>query len=419
MKGEKPLKAITFLGTNNYESVVYVRDNERCLETKLFPIALTQLEFYGEKISEVFAVVTVAAKEKWFEPLKSGLQSQGVRVTPIDILDGHSENDLWTIFTQITDHLQTGDRVIFDITHSFRTLPFLAFLATAYLRVAKQVEIVGIYYGAYEAKDEFGNAPIFNLTPFVALLDWTTATDKFLSSGDAQGLTQMLDGNAEPIRGFAETIKLVSQARALGRPLDMFPAAESLRLKLPAIETAQRLPKPITTLLGRVKEDCDKYALPLQGSLLNLLRHQRNLILDYIELGQVLQAFTSYSEWMVTLLCHEFREQIREEWRPFWRDRINVRMPLSEALNCLLFKNPKVKPGEVQHFYALLTGLDSIRLESVKNGWELNRNFRNSLAHCGIDSRDKNTVETIIDALDTKLRPSINDLALKFRLDEK
>jgi CRISPR-associated DxTHG motif protein len=135
------MKAITFLGTGNYKKTIYTFKDEEAQPTELFPKALCELF----ELEELLVVVTKCAKKEWFAKLEEQLKESGIKITEVPIPDGHSEEDLWTIFDEITKFLDEGDELIFDITHSFRTVPLLSFLAANYLQTAKNVKIKGIY----------------------------------------------------------------------------------------------------------------------------------------------------------------------------------------------------------------------------------------------------------------------------------
>ena len=47
-------------------------------------------------------------------------------VQRIFIPKGQSEQEIWEIFQIVYDRLKSGDEVIFDITHAFRSIPMLA-----------------------------------------------------------------------------------------------------------------------------------------------------------------------------------------------------------------------------------------------------------------------------------------------------
>lgn len=110
-----------------------------------------------------------------------------------DIPDGENEGQLRWIFKCLSDCIQPEDEIIFDITHSFRSLPMLAIVALNYAKTMKGCKLQGIYYGAYEAgdKDEEGNvtvAPIFDLTEYSRILEWTHAAETVREYGNPQDL---------------------------------------------------------------------------------------------------------------------------------------------------------------------------------------------------------------------------------------
>ena len=123
--------------------------------------------------------------------------------------EGASEDDIWQIFQSIVNIIEDGDQIVFDITHAFRSIPMLALIVLNYSRVMKDVGIEGIYYGAFETLGsvldaqqipiEKRTAEIFDLTPFINLMDWTSAIENFLSSGDTSKIQKLSDQGIRPI----------------------------------------------------------------------------------------------------------------------------------------------------------------------------------------------------------------------------
>ena len=116
---------------------------------------------------------------------------------------------MWKIFDDIFNQINDGDEVVFDITHGFRSLPLLAIIILNYARVLKNIKINGVYYGAFESLGTLSDAkeidikdrdaPIFNLTPFIYLFDWTSAIDDFLTYGDAKCINTLTNEEVTPI----------------------------------------------------------------------------------------------------------------------------------------------------------------------------------------------------------------------------
>jgi CRISPR-associated DxTHG motif protein len=150
--------------------------------------------------------------------------------------DATSEEDIWEVFNRLSDTFNEDDEVIFDITHSFRSLPMIFTILLQYLKVTKRVRVRGVYYGAieklgpvYKVKAmpmEERNVPIVDLTSFFNLYDWTAAIQNFLRFGSATELKTLAEQVYKPIlrdtRGQDETARLI---RGTVNELDRFATA--------------------------------------------------------------------------------------------------------------------------------------------------------------------------------------------------
>jgi CRISPR-associated DxTHG motif protein len=149
--------------------------------------------YHFVEFDEMLVFVTEKAYQNAF-PVLTALTDE--RIIPVEIPIGENSVEMWQIFEAITDKVNEHDTVIFDITHSLRSIPFLVFLAAAFLKSAKQVTLEAIYYGALELqKDARGNprpAPVIELSEFVSLIDWLNASNYFVNSGNTAPLTALL-----------------------------------------------------------------------------------------------------------------------------------------------------------------------------------------------------------------------------------
>ena len=175
-----------------------------------------------------------ATESNWIA-LQKRLAHQ-VNLEPVfNIPESNSPDDGWIIFDKITGCLNQGDRVIFDLTHSFRSIPVIALLAISYLRTVKQVQIEGVLYGAFDPNAKDQPTPTYDLLPMLSLLDWIAATDRFVKVGDGLPLAELLKTAisneershnpavrplASQLNKTAEIIAQISQAIALARPLE-------------------------------------------------------------------------------------------------------------------------------------------------------------------------------------------------------
>ncbi len=301
------MKAISFLGTGKYETVTYTYGGQEHT-TRFFPDALYH---FFPNIQTLYLFVTdTVQKHSNFQEIKALIPSPPLE--PVPIPEGHSEEDLWEIFRILTDRVSEGDEVVLDITHSFRSLPFLTFLAAAYLRTARGVQVRAVVYGAYEARPvEGGPAPVFDLTPFVYLLDWLAAANEFIYTGNARSLACLLarEGQnrcANRLKKAGKTLGEFSRAMMLCRPREVMEKAGNLeRVLRDAGADMAQWARPFEVMAGRIAQEYGRYTLPDPTAPENVaesLRRQLDLIRWYLEHDQVIQGVTLAREWLVTAI---------------------------------------------------------------------------------------------------------------------
>lgn len=160
------MKAITFLGATTAYETTYVIDKNREHTAPFFGVALAR--FIPDLSMRVF--VTEDAEEMHLANFLTLVEDYVDDVQKVSIPDGRNDEELWKVFQKVVDVVEPKESVIFDITHGFRSLPFLSFLSAAYLRTVKNIQLEAVYYGNFEARDKSvtpNRAPVIDLTRFV------------------------------------------------------------------------------------------------------------------------------------------------------------------------------------------------------------------------------------------------------------
>lgn len=315
------MKIISFLGLMNYQETTYLNPQKpgEGYKTPFFQEAL--VEFYQP--DRLYVLLTEAvetqvprgATETNWAALQKRLAGK-VDLQPVkNIPQQNTPSDIWTIFERVNECLDEGDRVLFDITYSFRSVPVVALISVSYLRIVRQISIEGLLYGAFEAKNqETDETPTFDLLPIVSLLDWTTATDQFIKTGNGQALAGLLkDEGDAAAKELAQGIDAIAEGLHLLRPMTvMQQSAELPTLIQSAIPTISRSVPPFAALIERVQHDYAAFGLrnPTDYNELNAqaaLVCQLKMIEWYIEKGQTVQALSMAREWLPSLLCYHFK----------------------------------------------------------------------------------------------------------------
>ena len=181
---------MSFLGTGKYQPCHYAWPNGQSPEVRYVQTA--SLMRTGA-VDRVLIFCTQGAKAVHFNGLCEEFAKNGLPLpTCIDIVDGLDEEGMWSIFSKVIENVPENVEIVFDATHSFRSLSVIMSIILNYLKVVRAAVLNACYYGAWEARDANGNvAPLVDLNPFFELNDWTIAVRDFTKLGDAKLLNRL------------------------------------------------------------------------------------------------------------------------------------------------------------------------------------------------------------------------------------
>jgi CRISPR-associated Csx2 family protein len=284
-------KFLSFLGTNNYLPCTYFQGQHEKSKVRFVQQALAQIHCLEWNTEDQFVVFTTpeSLRKNWEdnghgEEKCHGLcQCLGVlhlpcQIRQVSIPDGKSEEEIWTIFNTVCNELADNDTVFLDITHALRSLPMLAMVVIQYMQVLRRVHLMGIYYGAFEVLGtieqvkemavEDRRVPIFDLTAFAQLADWSIAIDRFLTAGNAEKIHELVKMKAIPaiktgkdntkdeamaIKKLAKRLYDFTQAMTTCRGRAISKCASSLDKALDDCTQAGLVP-PLVPLLDKIRE---------------------------------------------------------------------------------------------------------------------------------------------------------------------
>jgi CRISPR-associated DxTHG motif protein len=226
---------ISFLGANAYTPVRYSLGDQTSCEHRFVQAALLELlKARGQLPDRISVLLTETAFTKNWQPsdgtpgLAAALE-QYPDINPVtEFPEGQSEDQLWAMFDRITGVVQPGDRLWVDVTHGFRTFPIILVVALAFLRRASDVTIEAVHYGAFEARSKNGGiAPVFEVLPLFALLEWTSQLEGLRQAGDARGLASLIEQD-DSLREVAGRMRALADALACAALPEIQPRATAL-----------------------------------------------------------------------------------------------------------------------------------------------------------------------------------------------
>lgn len=291
-------KILSFLGTNNYVACTYFQAGQEMADVRFVQEALIQMHCsdWTSEDQIVIFITSEALQRNWEDDGHPNEKCLGLhrrlrelnlpcRIQSVSIPNGKSEKEIWDIFSIVCNQLADGDAVILDITHALRSLPMLAMVVLQYVRVLRNVRLQGIFYGAFEALGPVGEvkkmavaerrAPVFDLTSFARLADWSVAVDRFLAAGDAGMINELVSRQAIPfikaesndslygeaiaVKNLAKRLLDFTRAMTTCRGLTISQCAVSLNQALDACRQAALIP-PLVPLLEKVRERTEGFS---------------------------------------------------------------------------------------------------------------------------------------------------------------
>jgi CRISPR-associated DxTHG motif protein len=376
---------IAFLGAYPSQLKYEYEHEGKAAVGRVFPEALRELVSFDLMY---VCVTTEAKKQNWH------ILEADPRIKDIGIPDGKNPDELWKIFDKVTKKFNKNDEVIFDITHAFRSLPFLTFLFAAYLKVAKDVKIVSVLYGALDqgrASETPGIekiVPVIQIGEFVSMLDWMSSTQRFVDLGDGNGLAQFLRKVDVPdlelksiVDKTANAIERVSDALIYIRPMEVMESVAELQDLIPEIETQGRdLPQlqPFLLLCEQIVDRYKKLALANSTKSSNLnenLECQLAMMSWYQDYQQQIKSILLGRELFVSILAFWLGLD------PFIKDNRNR----SEYILNWKPENKQLEryEGDLNKFKSIEENITIIKF------WRNTTEIRNDYAHTGMRKSPK------------------------------
>jgi len=280
---------ISFLGTGNYNEVPYIDEKGTVYKTKYIQSALIQKhkDKLNNNSAHIKIFVTHEAKQTHWEPphtLKDELTAfiPNANIVAIDINTITTEQSIWELFDIIYNQIDENTDLIIDITHGFRSLPIVLLVIVNYARFLKNINILGIFYGAFEGKNDQG-VPIIELTQLDQLLQWNNAVYSFLNTGNAYHISILTNKQAGQIIKSTNNVNIYTENSLAKAIKEIWPILSTCRSKeiingdafikikdiLQEIENRETINiKPIGTLLSKIKNVVMYYE---KDSVANLL----------------------------------------------------------------------------------------------------------------------------------------------------
>ena len=412
---------ISFLGAISYQATRYYQQPDRSdLGDPMYYVQEAILSAQGEPWGpddKIWIFTTKEARKTNYEGrlagksevlpgegLKSALQrlqenSRIAHFESVEIPNGYSTEEMWTVFERVFKKLRPGDELHLDVTFGFRSLPMLATILVNYARTLKQIRVKAIYYGVFEAgrqeriaenenrkalglpeNSDPAESPIIDLNVFSELQDWTYAAQTFLDAGNSSALSRLTQ-DKHP--GFSAGILGFSQAILTCRGADLVQTEDIDGLKNQIGELGQDsgLQAQLRPLLEKVGEKIGPFR---SGTLQNGFA----AVQWCIDHGMVQQGITFLQETVVSWVVESVvgRSELNN---PVYRFAANGALNLALSADKTLqvhkedIKSLGMEESEIRTSYQKMCDLVTPALSRKYKNLTGHKGFRNDINHCG------------------------------------
>lgn len=349
------IKLLTFLGTSNYQPASYYFDNTNESSEQVHYVQETLIKRYTP--NSVIVFVTTEAHQDNYENRRlsrtelepgTGLQSKLHQLQKEKYLfdfqhkfinRGSDSSELWKVFDVVFQSIENEDEIIFDITHALRSLPMLTMVLINYATTLKKIKVKAICYGAFEVGEKINGinfAPIFDLTPFVELQEWTYAAQSFIHAGDAERLSAL---TAKNFPKFSKSIKELTQSIKTCRGkflIDKFDA-HGLKREIRTIIQDKNSPQQLAPLLDEVEKKLE----PFNN---NTIRNGFAAVDWCIQHNLIQQGITILQEVLISLVIERTIDEDEDHNDKLIRNLANIALT-GRSLNSneyQIYQNPKL-----------------------------------------------------------------------------
>lgn len=310
--------AVSFLGlgAKNKETGVYEYKQTkyeyggRVVETCYFPYAVKEFT----TPVKLAVIMTETASGAHSERLQEKCEYESIIIP-----EGKTEKEIWDIFGKIADYVPENEEVILDITHGFRSQPVILLACLIYLKALKNVKLLKILYAAFEARDENNITPVFDLKPFLDLMDWSYGVYEFVNNGNSKEFKNLLinahrnsylSNNAEKAKKLLSAGTILEEftnALSLINIKEALRASAEYKFFIPQITNDTENiseAKPFNLLLDKIANKLESVGEQYnENKNEEFIKSNLEIIKWYLETEQYPQAITLMNECFITFHC--------------------------------------------------------------------------------------------------------------------
>jgi CRISPR-associated DxTHG motif protein len=319
---------MSFLGTGDYHETIYEYKNRLSSTTKFIQTA--EFELLGKDCPNyAYILVTQQSKSMHFADLTDELAQFGVIPNAIKIDEDMSSEGQWKWFETILEVIHSQDQLIIDLTHGYRSVPIIFSAALNFLQKTRNVELLHVFYGAYEQRKEC--PPIIDMRKFYDINIWTDGVNRLTEEADARPLALAAQkSHAQQLpelsdKGLIEAFQKITERI---RNVDVNNVGVEANNVLAHIKRVRESEQSSSTgrLLLQIAEKkfkaLERENLTNKGLYQNhYFEHQLEIIKLLLQHALYMQAFTAMREFLISIADMFAKQRLEELFLDEWQKK--------------------------------------------------------------------------------------------------
>ncbi len=363
---------------------------------------------------------------------KLEVSNKNIRV--VDIKQGRTQEEISFNFRVISSEIVRilkGERELYlDITHSFRSIPFLSLAGLVYATALSKNsgEKITVLYGAIEAlgnikevrnmPEKKRKAPIFDLTKYVEYIEWSLAVNEFVRFGYSPSFEKLVSCESEEnlVEAFG-SVKLLEEAIFYSRcevikKIDIEQIRNGIRDLANRFRDINEVWNEFDRKVQSFELDANKRFLAaatwclehnlIQQGVTILQEGIISFIISMIQLDDKDRNLRNNISYMLHILGLEERKR-RRVWQNLEEDKRNM----IEAVISRLYKLNWLESDSYKDGIEAFLSCRKCKLGELAKSYRSLTDIRNDLNHCGVR---KNPKPKSVKELRERFKESLNDI---------
>lgn len=391
----KKVSLFSFLGNMNYNEIVYHTPSGKTIRDKYAQMAICDylLESYDKINIKIF--LTESARGKNWESNESeglsqkllDLDKDKISIKSIAIPENQDEQANWQLFHILLSEIQENERIYFDMTYGYRSIPFISFIVLQYARNLKNLSFGGLLYAMVDPQK--GEAIINDLSEMMKLTNWADGVNQYVRTGNAKLISSLVSqemqvhknssnqedaGEIETLQNISKQMNNINENFETVRSEKIIDELHKLRTMIHNLSFSKSsYLKALVPIIDKVKDKLDGFG-ENQAS-------QIKFIINWcIEHGLYQQAYTFLLEFIISGFCNLLK---RNKYK--FNNRNIVQSTIQVIQNDYPEKDWKVSKKNKSHIRSIIRNGQLNPYKKYFNAYvQLNKD-RNDINHGGVN----------------------------------